>query len=167
MDIVNEDGEPYSDEQIEYAYTREGRREFGKELPNPVPMAPPLGWVPSLPIHEQIAAMVMRGVQEQLQRERGEELETAEEADDFEVGDDYDPSSPYEHDFEPTDPWPASRAVEQLTQAINERRNAERISELRSELEALSNGRPWPPEKAPEAKPPAPDPSPDSPSQTS
>jgi len=145
MEIVNEDGEVISSETVEYSYTREGRREIGKEFPNPTPIAPPIGWVPAEPIHEQIARMVMRGVQEQLSRERGEELESAEEADDFEIGDDYDPSAPYEHDFEPQAPWPASRAVRELEQAIAEERNRTRIASLRQELDALSNGRPWPP----------------------
>lgn len=150
MDFVTEDGEVIRPEDIEFAYTREGRRVVGKEFPNPTPIAPPLGFVPTPPVHELIAAMVMRGVQEQMQRERGEDLESPEDADDFDVDDDFDPSSPYEHDFEPTDPWPASRAVLQLEQAIAERRNQDRIATLRQELEALSNGRPWPPEPAPQ-----------------
>lgn len=145
-EVLGADGEIVPPDVVEQAYTREGRRAIGKEYPNPTPMAPPIGWHPQEPIHEMIARMVRNGVHEQLQRERGEELDSPEEADDFDVGDDFDPEAPYEHDFEPTMPWPASRAVEELERQINEHRNQSRIVTLRQELEALSNGRPWPPE---------------------
>lgn len=147
MDFVDENGEVLDPELVEHAYTREGRRVIGKEYPNPTPIAPPIGWHPAEPIHEMIARMVARGVKEQMEAERGVELESPEDADDFEVGDDYDPSAPYEHDFEPTAPWPASRAVRELEQQIAEHRNRSRIDALKQELEAISNGRPWPPEE--------------------
>jgi len=161
-EVLAEDGEIISKETVEFAYTRQGRHEIGKEYPNPTPIAPPIGFVPSDPVHEVIARMVMRGVAEQIARERGEDFESPEEADDFEVGDDFDPEAPYEHDFEPTQPWPASRAVEELTRAINEERNRSRIGALQAELEALQNGRPWPPAppSAPAGNPASPSPAP-------
>lgn len=107
-EVVTPDGVVLSQDEIEFAYTREGRRVVGKEFPNPVPLEPPLGYVASKPIHEQIREMVQR---EMSRAAEAEGFETAEEADDFEIGDDYDPSSPYEVEFEPTDPWPPSKAV--------------------------------------------------------
>jgi hypothetical protein len=71
------------------------------EVPDPVPMAPPVGYVKQESLTEKIRAMV-----------RGEHLrlaainagaETFEESDDFDVGDDVDPSSPYEEVFDPVD----------------------------------------------------------------
>lgn len=144
MDIVDrETGQVLSPEEVEFAYTREGRHKVGKEYPNPEPLAPPIGWVPQKPIHEQIRDMVLREISAAAESEG---METAEEADDFEVGDDYDPSTPYEEYFEPVDPWPASRAVAELESKIAEKRAGSRITALRAELEALENGRPWPPE---------------------
>lgn len=130
MDIVDGyTGEVVAPEDVEYAYTREGRKELGKEFPNPVPMAPPLGFVPQPPLWETIRAMVARGMSEAA---AAQEAETFEEADDFEVGDDYDPESPYEEVFEPDQPWPPSRQVE-----LEEREVAaaqERVTRLRQEL---------------------------------
>lgn len=141
---------------VEYAYTREGRKEVGKEFPNPVPMEAPIGQVPHEPIWEMIKRMVL----EHARKEAGgeEEMETEAEADDFQVGDDYDPSSPWEEHHEPTDPWPMSSAARQLEQAIAEKRNQGRIAVLQEELEALQQGKEWPPkpvESGPASPPPA------------
>lgn len=154
-EVVTPEGEIVSAETVEYSYTREGRHEVGKEYPNPIPIAPPIGWVPSDPVHEVMARMVAREFQRQREAELGgEEVDSPEEADDFDIGEDFDPQAPYEHDFEPTMPWPATRAALELEQQINERRNQSRIATLRAELEAISNGRPWPPEQ-PSKEPPA------------
>lgn len=145
-EVLTFEGEILGPEELDHKYSRKGRHEDGREYPNPTPMAPPIGWVPTEPIHELIAKMVQNGIREQMEAERGVQLETPEEADDFDTGpDDFDPQAEYEHDFEPTMPWPASRAVRELEQQIAEARNAGRIAGLRAELEALSNGRPWPP----------------------
>lgn len=152
-DIVNEDGEVISPETVEYAYTRAGRKEIGKEYPNPIPMEAPLGYTPHEPIWEMIQRMVLEGARREAVASAEEEFETEEEANDFDTGeDDYDPQSPWEEHHEPTDPWPMSSAARQLEQAIAEKRNAGRISVLKEELEALEQGRPWPP------APPSPDP---------
>lgn len=71
----------------------------GRELPNPTPIAPPLGYQKQPTIRETIRNMVLS---ERLRQEaQAAGVETFEEADDFEVGDDYDPTSPYEEVFEP------------------------------------------------------------------
>lgn len=72
----------------------------GAELPDPRPMAPPVGFVkqPSMVdiIREQVRAEVSRAA-------AANGYETLEESDDFYIEDDDDPSSPYEmeHDYEP------------------------------------------------------------------
>lgn len=102
MDIIDgETGEVVSPEEVAYAYTREGRKVIGKEYPNPTPMEPPIGYIPSRPLHEQIREMVLREISEAADRA---DADTEEEANDFDVGDDFDPTSPYEIGFEPTAP---------------------------------------------------------------
>lgn len=71
----------------------------GREIADNTPMAPPIGYQKTPSIVEQIRMMVRSEKLAQEARDAG--YETAEEADDFEIGDDYDPTSPYEHDFEP------------------------------------------------------------------
>lgn len=71
----------------------------GREIPDPVPVAPPLGYRRSPTLAEQIRSMVISEKLKQEALDAG--METFEEADDFDVGDDYDPTSPYENDFDP------------------------------------------------------------------
>lgn len=108
-EILTQDGELLTEEQVAYSYTREGRRTVGKEYPSPIPMEPPLGYVPAKPLHEQIRDMVQRELSRAAEREG---FETMEESDDFEVDDDFDPATPYEQIFEPTQPWPPRPEVE-------------------------------------------------------
>lgn len=75
----------------------------GHEVPDPTPMAPPVGFKKQPSMIENIRAMVRSENLRLAAQQAG--METMDEADDFEVGDDYDPSSPYEHDFDP--PLPA------------------------------------------------------------
>lgn len=70
--------------------------EYGRELPNPVPMAPPLGYKKSMSIAEQMRQMIRTASYEAANAG----AETEEEANDFDVGEDMDPSTPYENDFE-------------------------------------------------------------------
>lgn len=68
--------------------------EVGREVVNPVPHAPPLGYRPEPSIMEMVDAMVKRRL-----AELGDDDvidENLQEAEDFEVPDDMDPSSPYE-----------------------------------------------------------------------
>lgn len=72
----------------------------GHEIPDPKPIAPPIGYNRQPSLAEQIRTMVRN---EKLQADLDAAgYETFEEADDFDVGDDYDPRSPYEQQFEPT-----------------------------------------------------------------
>lgn len=102
---------PSTGEQIdlETYIDEKGRRltPDGLEIPDPTPIAPPVGYVKQPSLVEQIRAMVRS---EKLRQEaEGMGAGSFEEEDDFDVGDDYDPSSPYEADFEPMDP--ADRAA--------------------------------------------------------
>lgn len=73
--------------------------EFGREIPDPTPMAPPVGY--------SRAPTMVEIIRQQIQGERLKAeaaamgKESWEEADDFDVGDDYDPSSPWEEQFDP------------------------------------------------------------------
>lgn len=68
----------------------------GREIPNPVPMSPPVGYVKRESIADQIRAAIRAASLEAAQAG----AETEEEANDFDVGEDFDPESPYEHDFD-------------------------------------------------------------------
>lgn len=70
--------------------------EQGREVPDPVPMAPPVGYQKPFDMFEHIRTLVRSEHLRLAAMENGEE--TFEEADDFEVGDDYDPTSPHELD---------------------------------------------------------------------
>lgn len=69
----------------------------GREIPNPVPMQPPVGYRKQPTIAEQMRAMIRQASLEAAQSG----METEEEANDFDVDDEYDPTSPWEHDFDP------------------------------------------------------------------
>lgn len=70
-----------------------------RELPDPTPIAPPIGFVRQPSLTEQIRSMVRS---EQLRHAADAAgAESFEEADDFDVGDDFDPRSPYENEFDP------------------------------------------------------------------
>lgn len=72
---------------------------YGREMPSPLPIAPPIGYKKSPTLAEQIRNMV---ISEKLKQEvLAAGAETFDEADDFDIGDDYDPRSPYEETFEP------------------------------------------------------------------
>lgn len=71
---------------------------LGREIPDPVPLAPPVGYKRSPTLQEQIKRMVQSERLAQLAQESGHE--TFAEAEDFDVGDDYDPRSPWEDEFE-------------------------------------------------------------------
>lgn len=74
--------------------------EFGREVFDPTPIAPPVGYVRNESLFEQVRNMVrgeaLRAYADSM------EAETFEEADDFDVDDDFDPRTPYEMTFEGT-----------------------------------------------------------------
>lgn len=83
------------------------------EHPDPVPMAPPVGYVKQRTMVEVVRDLVKS---ERLRQEAEEaDADTFEEADDFDVGDDYEPASPYENEFEP--PISALRQTQEAQQA--------------------------------------------------
>lgn len=72
----------------------------GKEYPDPVPMAPPVGYNAPPDLMQLIRSMVRSEHLQRLADEQG--FDTYEESDDFEVEDDpLDPLTPYEKVFEP------------------------------------------------------------------
>lgn len=72
--------------------------ESGREMMDPLPIAPPIGYKKAPSIAEQIRNMIKS---EKLRQEaEAQGYESFEEADDFDV-DDFDPKSPYEEVFEP------------------------------------------------------------------
>lgn len=73
--------------------------EFGREIPDPIPMAPPVGYKRA-PTMVEIIRQQIQG-QQLADEARKMGKESWEEADDFNVGDDYDPSSPWEEQFDP------------------------------------------------------------------
>ena len=74
----------------------------GKEYPDPVPMAPPIDYIPPPDLMTMIRTMIHHERFQQLAKEEG--WETPDEADDFEIDDDpLDPLTPYERHFLPPD----------------------------------------------------------------
>lgn len=63
------------------------------------PVAPPVGYQRTVPLHLQIREMVRSEALRMAAEAAG--AETFEEADDFDVDDDFDPTTPYENDFDP------------------------------------------------------------------
>lgn len=80
--------------------TGRGLNAEGKQVPDPVPMAPPIGYKRQPSLSEQIRQMVQSEHLAMAAREAG--METFEEAEDFDVGDDYEQMrSPWENEFDP------------------------------------------------------------------
>ena len=70
----------------------------GRYYGNPVPLEPPVGYVRSKSIAEQIRDMV-RSERLKMEAENAG-YESFEDADDFDVDDDFDPRSPFEENFD-------------------------------------------------------------------
>lgn len=92
---------PFTGEVQEYN-DRLGRplTPFGSEIPDPTPVAPPVGYKRQPTMVEHIRNMVRS---ERLRQEaEAMGMDTFEESEDFDVGDDDDdPHTPYENDFDP------------------------------------------------------------------
>lgn len=71
--------------------------ELGREKPNPYPLEPPVGYRKQPTIAETMRQMIRQASEEA----KMAGAETEEEANDFDIDDEFDPSTPYEHDFEP------------------------------------------------------------------
>lgn len=85
--------------------------DHGHEIPDPTPMAPPVGFKPQPSMVEIVRAQIAG---ERLRQEaEAAGLETFEEADDFDVQDDFDPSSPYEEMFDPAPARPRFRTAQE------------------------------------------------------
>lgn len=82
---------------------REERKRFGaldargSEVVSSTPMQPPLGYNPQPSMFDVMRKMIS----DHQKALESAGYETPEEADDFDVDDDFDPSSPYEHSFDP------------------------------------------------------------------
>lgn len=77
----------------------------GKEYPDPVPMSPPVGYVPPNDLMVLLDQIFKRGKHVL----EAHEIETEEEANDFEIEDDpLDPLTEYEKVFEPVVPVAAA-----------------------------------------------------------
>lgn len=75
---------------------------YGREIPDPVPMAPPVGYTPPFSMVAHLKEIVRRELSEVA---ASQELETYEDADDFDIEDDpIDPHTPYEAVFDPPPP---------------------------------------------------------------
>lgn len=88
--------------------TRARLDDNGHEIPDPVPLAPPIGYLKQPSMMENIRAMIRSEHLRRAAEEMG--AETFDEADDLDMpeADDYEPASPYEQSFEPT-PLPELR----------------------------------------------------------
>lgn len=96
----------YIDPNTGEILNRKGQRlnEAGQELPDPTPIAPPVGYIKQPSLHQLIREMVVR--EHQRLQAQGEDYESPEEAEDFDVDDDFDPQSPWEENFDPLEGAP-------------------------------------------------------------
>lgn len=96
----------------EYKTTDKNNRfdEYGREVLNPTPMQPPLGYTKAPSLAQQIREQIlsMRALEDN-------DPETEEEADDFEIEDDPAPVSRWENDLVPSikETRARARALEQ------------------------------------------------------
>lgn len=93
--------------------------EQGREMMDPTPIAPPIGYKKSKSITEQIREMIRS---EKLAQEANNlEMESFAEADDFDMAEDPDPKSPYEEQFEPVPQDDGTGRLKELGDYIGER----------------------------------------------
>lgn len=88
---------------------------FGREIVNPVPMAPPVGYIQEVSVMDQVMQRLLAR-----QRILAEDAirETAADADDFDVEDDFDPFSLYEVTEMRPDAPPLPIPVEKPVEAV-------------------------------------------------
>lgn len=124
---------------------------LGQLVPDPTPMAPPIGYRPQPSIADMIRQQVL-AISRDAAREGNESLE---EADDFEVGDDPEISSPYELDLESEVPIRVLEARAEL--ARNNYLEAKREAGLRMTDDAAHTPKPADPPAKPEQPPKPPE----------
>lgn len=95
-----EENERFEDKVIARPY--KSLTKDGREIPDPTPVAPPIGYKRKKSMFELQRDQVRAAIRE-ISAEAGRAgRETFEEADDFDVGDDEDdPRTPYEGNFDP------------------------------------------------------------------
>lgn len=129
-------------EQIEQAMAAHPKglplNEQGQLVPDPTPMAPPIGYRPQPSMIDIVRQQVLAVSQEAARAG----FESEEEADDFNVGDDYTPSSPYELDEQSEVPVRVLKARADAAQ--EEYLNAKRSAGLRMQADSAT---PTPPKK--------------------
>lgn len=72
--------------------------DLGREIPDPRPVQPPVGYKKQPSMFELIREATAREV---ALYAANREPESFEDSEDFDIGDDIDPSSPWENDFDP------------------------------------------------------------------
>lgn len=100
--------------------------ENGHEIPDPIPLAPPVDYVKLPSLYDQVRQMV-RSEQLRMAAEL-QGAETFEDADDFDVDDDFDPRTRYEEVFEGR----SAKELRKMRQEANEKARQE-ASEARAE----------------------------------
>lgn len=101
--IEEVEAEAIRQRQIEEAELRAAEKlldPLGRELCDPTPMEPPIGYNPQPTLVEQMRLMIQGERMRLAAMEMG--AESFEEADDFDMDEDPAPASPYEEYFEPT-----------------------------------------------------------------
>lgn len=118
------------DESGEVEQVTAGQNELGQEMPDPVPVAPPVGYKPGPTLQDTILHML----KQQALRVAADtaDFDSPEEADDFEIEDDpLDPLTPYEAEFLPQDEL-RSRLTE-LDKAIKHNEAVKKAAKLKEQ----------------------------------
>lgn len=126
-------------------YARKLSRKFqnllGQELPDPVPMQPPVGFIQQPSMMDHVMDLIQSNNLRQAALAAG--LETLEESDDFEVDDDDEPYSAYQmpDDYEPLSVF-LERAKPYVEAAAQEA--AEASAKMRAAKPPLQDSEPSP-----------------------
>lgn len=111
----------------------------GREIPDPRPLQPPVGYKKQPSMFEMIREAVTR---EHALYAANREPESLEESDDFDIPDDpVDPHSPWENDFDP--PW------SEVRQAIEDDRKQKAAAAAQPQKEPAEPARPPSPNPEP------------------
>lgn len=94
----------------------------GRELPDPVPLAPPVGWHANPSMFETMRQMIRSEAVRAYAEAQGDE--TFEDAQDFDVDEEDFPHSPHEGDFDPLEDLQARRQANYRSRFIEEEENA-------------------------------------------